>query len=338
MLLRLPVELTPDLGAALATGLDAPLSPHTAELVHFLAEACGPTTAAIIHYGSHAQQSGARPESAHDFFIVVDRYRDAYRSMTSRAGVGFGPRVATLLNHVLAPNVIRLRLPPGPESPANPVLEAKCAVYSWTDFRRAVSDHAPDHFALGRLFQHVQLAWARDGEKRREVVNLLVGARAATFAWGRPYLPRSFDVDAYCRSLLETSFAAEVRPEEHGRVDALLAAQRGAMVPIYTALLDRLADQRILAREGKVYTIPSPPGKWSKFRAAMYFRRSKARATARWLKYIALYDGWLEYILMKIARRSGVSVELTERERRWPLIFLWPKALRYLRSRPQRRS
>jgi len=70
----------------------------------------------------------------------------------------------------------------------------------------------------------------------------------------------------------------------------------------------------------------------------MYFRRSEVRATSRWFKYIALYDDWLEYILQKIARRSGISVELTERERRWPLIFLWPKAIHYLRSRPQRRS
>jgi hypothetical protein len=70
----------------------------------------------------------------------------------------------------------------------------------------------------------------------------------------------------------------------------------------------------------------------------MYFRRSKLRATARWVKYVALYDDWLEYILQKVARRSGMAFELSERERRWPLIFLWPKAFRFLRSRPQRRS
>jgi hypothetical protein len=69
----------------------------------------------------------------------------------------------------------------------------------------------------------------------------------------------------------------------------------------------------------------------------MYFRWSKLRATVRWFKYIALYDNWLEYILHKIARRSGVALELTPRERRWPLVFLWPKAIQYIRQRPQRR-
>ncbi len=72
-------------------------------------------------------------------------------------------------------------------------------------------------------------------------------------------------------------------------------------------------------------------------RSEWYFRRSKVRATARWAKYVVLYNDWLDYVLRKIARRSGVTLELTARERRWPLIFLWPKAIQYLRSRPQRR-
>jgi hypothetical protein len=62
------------------------------------------------------------------------------------------------------------------------------------------------------------------------------------------------------------------------------------------------------------------------------------RATLRWLKFVALYDDWLGYIIAKIERRSGVVVELTTRERRWPLIFLWPRVIRYVRSRPQRRA
>jgi len=319
--------------AALAAGLDEPPSPRTAQLARFLAHACGEGTRALIHYGSHAQRSDARPESAHDFFIVVDRYRDAYRSLAERVGTSYRPGTAALLNRILPPNVIRLRVPG-----AAPPLEAKCAVYSARDFARACSSRARDHFALGRLCQHVQLVWTRDAESRSAAIDALTEARTRTFAWGRPYLPPRFDVRTYCRVLLETSFAAEIRPEGGERIDALLAAQQTTMDRVYAEVLGGLAEERILGREGNVYTDPHPPGTWSKFRAAMWFRRSKARATIRWIKYIALYEDWLEYILQKVARRSGVSVQLTDRERRWPLIFLWPKALRFLRSRPQRRS
>jgi hypothetical protein len=44
------------------------------------------------------------------------------------------------------------------------------------------------------------------------------------------------------------------------------------------------------------------------------------------------FDGWLDYIQRKIERRGGMEVEIEERERRWPLIFLWPKVFLVLRS------
>lgn len=321
------------LRGALAAGLDSPASSETERLSDFLAAGFGPSAVAIIHYGSHAQYSDARPESAHDFFVVVDSYGDAYRSLAARVGTSYSPARAARLSRVLAPNVVAIT-----ESDTTRPLVAKCAVLSSQDFRRACSARARDHFTQGRLFQHAQLVWTRDAQSRAIVVDALVEARARTFCWGRAYLPPRFDVDTYCRILLETSFGAEVRPEGRERINALLSAQRETMVRMYAELLRSLADERILARDAKVYTDPNPPGLLARFRTAMYFRRSKFRATLRWLKYMALYDDWQDYLLRKLERRSGVSVELTERERRWPLIFLWPKAFRYLRSRPQRRD
>lgn len=323
----------PELRAALGADLDAPPTPRTTQLAAYLARAFGPSTRAIIHYGSHAQRSDARPDSAHDFFIVVERYADAYRSLAALAGTSFRPRAAALLNHVLPPNVIAVT-----EGDAVPPLHAKCAVLSLDDLRRACSARARDHFTQGRLFQQVQLVWTSDAASREAVIDALLEARVRTFEWGRPYLPATFDAETYCTTLLDTSYAAEIRPEGRERVVALIGAQRETLVRMYDALLQHLVAQRILASHGKVYTDLRPAGGWPKFRAAMYFRRSKLRATLRWLKYIALYDDWLDYIVLKVARRSGVTVELTARERRWPLIFLWPKAIRYLRSRPQRRS
>jgi hypothetical protein len=180
--------------------------------------------------------------------------------------------------------------------------------------------------------------WTRDSRVRDIVVDSLLEARARTFDWGRAYLPPRFEVDSYCRVLLETSFGAEVRPEGPERIRALLSAQRETMVRMYAELLRSLAEERILTREGKVYTDPAAPGALGRLRVGLYFRRSKLRATLRWLKYMALYDDWQDYLLRKLERRSGVHVELTERERRWPLIFLWPKAIRYHRTRPQRRD
>jgi hypothetical protein len=45
------------------------------------------------------------------------------------------------------------------------------------------------------------------------------------------------------------------------------------------------------------------------------------------------FEGWLDFIVQKAKRHSGEDIALSERERRMPLLFLWPRALRYLRRK-----
>ena len=86
------------------------------------------------------------------------------------------------------------------------------------------------------------------------------------------------------------------------------------------------------------YRDTHPPGPWARFRGRVFLFSSKIRATLRWIKYVVLYEDWLDYVVHKVERRRGVTVELTDRERRWPLIFLWPKAIRILSRRSEPRS
>lgn len=321
------------LRAELAAGLDNPPGQDATTLAAMLARSFGAGTVAIIHYGSHAQHSDARRESAFDFFVIVDRYGDAYDSLARTAGTRFTPRTASLLNHVLPPNVVAVT-----DTSHVPPLAAKCAVLSLADLRRECSLHARDHFVRGRLFQYVQLAWTRDADARTMVTDAIIDARVGSFTWGLASLPPTFNAEQYFRALLERSFSGEIRPEAGGRIDALLGAQRDVVLRVYDALLQQLARERILVKSGNVYQLTQPIRALQKLRTNWYFRVSKVRATAQWAKYIVTYDNWLDYVLRKIARRSGVTIELTARERQWPLIFLWPKAIQYLRSRPQRRS
>jgi hypothetical protein len=321
----------PELRTALGGGLDAEPTPTALALARALADAFGSSAIAVVHYGSHVQRSDARPESAHDFFVIVDRYRDAYQSLTKSIRTRVGAGTATWLARVLPPNVHAIA-PPGDSSKRN-----KCAVLTLRELRLAARLETSDHFTQGRLFQHVQLLWARDAQSRESVRSALIEIRARTFLWGRCYLPPRFTAEQYCKTLLETSFSAEIRPERDDRVSQLLDAQRNWILPVYTALLENLSKNGLLARsEDRYEQVKIPPAR-EKRRWRRYFRLSKGRATVRWAKHMALYDGWLEYVVQKIARRSGVEVALTERERRWPYIFLWPKAILFLRTRPQQR-
>jgi hypothetical protein len=242
-------------------------------------------------------------------------------------------RLAALLHHVLPPNVVAVR-PPG--MPGDPL--AKVAVVTRTELQRGTSDQAHDHFLLGRLFQDVRLLWARDAGARRDAENAIASARAHTFVWVRTSLPERFDAEQMLRTLLAVSYAGEVRPESGDRIGTLVAAQRHTLLPILQDLLDSLAARGELSRDGAQFRDAHPPDDGERRRWRRYFLVSKIRNTLRWPKYALLYDGWLDYVLLKIERRSGVRVELTPLERRWPLVFLWPRAVWWVIARPRART
>ncbi len=323
----------PRLDAALRLGLDDAPDPATARLAASLAEAFGPALACLVHYGSRSHGTAPAPESAHDFFVLVDAYGPAYRALVRRGELRPPAWLAAALNHVLPPNVIPARGPAG-----GPAAGAKCAVLSLSDLAVACSSRPRDHFVRARLFQPVEIVWARDPAAREAAAAAIAAARAGTFQWARSFLPPAFDARSYCGTLLRLSYAAEIRPESDEHLDRLLDAQSDTLLPLYGNLLEHLAARGRLVRDGEFFRQPQPPTALARLAARLFFRQSKLRATLRWIKYVALYEGWLDYVLKKIERRSGEALVLTSRERRWPLLFLWPKALRYLGRRPQRRS
>ena len=316
------------LRAALALGLDLPVGDDAQRLATFLARAFGPGTVALLHYGSHAQGAETGPDSAWDYFVIVDAYGPAYRALAATLPRGFPARRGALFNRILPPNVISVMAPD-----TGGARLAKCCVLSERDLTRACSPRPGDHFVRARLFQQTHLVWARDAAGRARVVDAIASARRETFAWGRPFLPPRFDARSYGRTLLEVSYAGEIRPEAAQHVDVLLDAQGATLIPMFETLLAHLESRGAVARFREGYGDPRPPGAVTRARARAWFGWSKVRATLRWLKYVALYDDWLDYVVRKIERRSGVRLELTERERRWPLVFLWPKAVRFIAGR-----
>jgi hypothetical protein len=311
-------------------GLQDP-TPTARARAEYISSLLGRTTRAILHYGSRAQGRITRPDSAFDFFVIVDDYRDAYRSLGLRLGTPRGA-LAVALAWILPPNAIALR-----HATADGEHELKCLIISTRHFQRECATSARDHFVRGRLCQSVVLAWSRDTQSAEEVRRAVQGIREGSFHWVRVFLPPQFTIAQYCRTLIEVSLAHEIRPEASGHGDRLFAAQERALDGIYGALLARLHQEGILERRDEGFVQRHGPGAIARLRVRAYFRWSKLRTTLRLLKHPFLYDGWLNYLLRKIDRSTGVTIELTHRERRWPLIFLWPRAWRYLRSRPQHR-
>ncbi len=307
-----------------------PLRKDVAAVARTVAEAGGDSVRSIVFFGS--RKTKARPDaySAYDVFVVLSAYTRFYRSLRAQGRLRLRPALGAALNAWLPPN--QVSIPVELEDGARVL--AKCAVVSEATLQEATARGRKDHFIAGRLFQPTEVLYAATPEAREAALRALVSAHALTWDWVRPWLPPRFDVAEYCRTLLRVSYAGEIRPELEGRAEALWRAQEEYLRPVYSVLLEALRERGdLLAPAPGEYAPARPPTAGQRLRSRLFFRWSLVRATARWAKYMVTFEDWLEFILRKAQRHSGQPIALTERERRLPLVFLWPRVIAYLRHK-----
>lgn len=300
--------------------------PEVRDIVALLEEACGRNVVGVIFFGSRLVGTSPGEASAADLFVVVENYLAFYESIGTRLPTNRHTAIMAALNRALPPNIIYLNDPGGLRA------GAKCFIVSEGDLALGLSPDAKDHFFRGRLAQRVHIVQARSERDRLALETRIDAARHLTLSWVPLYLSAPFGVMDYCRRMMEVSYAAEIRPEARSRVREVIDAQVSFFRLVYGRVLQTgVRDGRLVA-EGELFRLAKKPGFRERWRVSHFFRRSKARATLRWFKYMLTFDDWLDYIVRKIERRSGQRVELTRAERRFPIIFLWPKAFRMIRA------
>ena len=302
--------------------------PATSALT-MLADKAGDNLRAVIFFGSHLVNSTPGQHSAADWIVIVDDYRDFYRAAS--AWFGYPAILVAWLNRFLPPNVIHI--------PVAGEAGVKAVIISNKDFARAMGTRAKDYFFIGRLVQKVDVIYARDPEIGEWVHKRLLHARMDTLDWVPLYADEKFTVESYCLAMMKTSYGAEIRPESSGRVLEVIAQQQQSLIESFQPVLDAGVAQGVLERDGQEYRLRQAPGKMQKWRWRWYFRKTKIRATLRWLKYVVTFAGWPDYIVRKLERRSGIKVKLTDAERRWPLVLMWPKIIRnFIRLQRSKKS
>ncbi len=290
----------------------------------------GDNVRAILLYGSRLLKTNPDPNSALDFVVVVSDYQSFYQKL-SDAGMMHRPvRLMTWMAGRLAPNVIAY-LPDGEGGGI-----AKCLIVDRAHLRIGLGPTPPDHFLLGRLIQRVGFVWSDSDATEAEVRGWIQGAHSRVIEWMAPYLERPVDAEGLGRRLLEVCYQGEFRPESRGRASSIFEAQadhfRGALQPG----LDAAVTSGQMVRADGLYSVarPVPPSETRKWHR--HFRRSKARTTMRWFKHMITFANWLPYVQRKVERHSGRKIHLTTLERKLPILFLWPRAIHVLVTRPKR--
>ena len=204
------------------------------------------------------------------------------------------------LGNILPPNVYRL---------TQGGLRAKVSVLRTRQLLKAATmDFHPYFWA--RFAQPCRLLQCRDDAMRAHLEHIVEqSARRLLAAMGAP--ARLTDAAAYWQALFKRTYAAELRSERQSKYREIYNANR----TYYDALFE--------ARPHK----PDQPATW-RLRQAV----GKAMSAARILKSALTFEDPVDYMLWKLERHSGVRLEATERQRRYPFLFAWPLIWRLYRA------
>ncbi len=185
------------------------------------------------------------------------------------------------------------------------VARAKYAVMTLDRFEELVSRDTANPYLWARFAQPSRIVWLRHESLRGRVVEALRVAARTAFGHGLFLSPAT-----PWQSLFENTYRTELRPEGNARAALIVQADS----EYYQRLATLLAGTQAIASS------------W----AAKRFL-GKIWSVARLAKAAFTFQGGADYAAWKIARHSGVKIEVTDWHRRHPIlagIMLLPKLLR----------
>ncbi|MBW2244846.1 MAG: hypothetical protein JRH01_22935 [Deltaproteobacteria bacterium] len=317
---------TTELAERIASELAEPAPPEAFALADVLVRRFGNATAGVLFYGSCLRRQDA--DGVLDFYVLVDDYRQIYPG-----------RWLAFLNAILPPNVFYLE-----HSAGGKLLRAKVAVLSLDHFSHAVAPRWAEARVWARFAQPARLLYHRSEEIRDGVVRDVATA-LQTFVGHLPaWLPDARDEPVTAERFWPAAFRETYRAELRGESMETIQALYDAAPVRYAELLDLALVE--LGTQGDV-SIAGSPGlrrlvasdaeierarrRWRRRR-----RLGKAWSTLGLAKCIFTFDDWASYGLWKVERHGGEKIQLSERQRRYPLIFGWPVVWRLLRQRTLR--
>ena len=293
--------------AALLPG--APVSPALDALVNTLRDRHGTSISAMLLYGS-CLRSGDLHDGLVDLYLVVDRYRDFYPG-----------RLKAIANWLLPPNVFYIEL-----QDEGRTVRAKYAVLSRRDLENGTTRWFHSYL-WGRFTQPTAIAWVRDSDAHRQALACLAGAVRTFLNRTLPHLPDSGSVESLWQQGLKLSYSAELRVEKPGRADELTAFGEHYYTGTARLVADSLKfDMTLQQTADELHyqaDIPAVRRLASRIDWPQRKLQGKLLSVLRLLKALFTFDGGLDYIAWKLERHSGQHIEIPDRVRRWPLIFIW---------------
>lgn len=274
------------------TALARPVPREIAAMAGSLREKLGPGVAAILAYGSCLRGVAAKDS-------LIDLYVLTHSLSTMPASP-----IAQWACRVVPPNVYYAECPF-----EGATLRCKYAMLPLDLFARWMTPSTSNPYFWARFAQPSALIFASDDKVKSDVVSGIAQAIRTGYGNARGVAGDTDALDTWQR-LFEATYRTELRSERTSRARDLLLADRAYY------------------EEAAALASNTPPiaANWAVRRIA-----GRGWSVARLVKAAFTFSGGADYLAWKIERHSGHKLDLTDWQRRHPIlasITLLPKLLR----------
>ena len=284
-------------------------SPAVQVLIDEILARHGKAAQGILFYGS-CLRSGDDLDGLVDLYLLVDSYRNAY-----------GGGVPALLNALLPPNVFYLE-----REFEGQTVRTKYAVLSLADFQKGTSKRWFHSYLWGRFAQPTAILYARNEAVIDQVLKGFARSVLTFVHRVLPRIPAEFTARQLWGRGFELSYRAELRAENPEKRARLFDA-----APQYYEDATRFAVDAgpypVSANDSAVPTqyrsrIAAGVRRISRLTWVLRSWQGKLLSVLRLVKAITTFEGGVDYILWKVNRHSGVTVDVSPRLRRHPMLAM----------------
>ncbi|MFT5699932.1 MAG: hypothetical protein ACI8ZB_002802 [Desulforhopalus sp.] len=305
MMMDIPVKLLETIEQNSAR----PPSPAVNLLVTEILAVYSGAVQAILFYGS-CLHKGEDLEGLFDLYVLVNNYESVNRNS-----------IQATLNKLLPPNVFYLEVPFGEQT-----VRAKYALLSLEDLQKGTSHRWFHSYLWARFCQPTTMVYVRN-EKVAEQVNKAFAQAIITFITRvLPRIPQEFTSRELWSKGLELTYRSEFRPEKASQQVRLFDARPEYFENITCKAFDGSPYQvNTIKDQGATHysaIIPNSVRFTSRVTWMLRIVQGKILSVLRLVKGSLTFDGGVDYILWKIKRHSGVSLEASPFLKRHPVLAM----------------
>ncbi|MEL7451932.1 MAG: hypothetical protein AAGJ50_00970 [Pseudomonadota bacterium] len=262
----------------------------------------GATVRGFVFYGSSLREA-EDPGKMLDYYVLVDRYRDVH---------GVGPKA--LASFLLPPSVHYFEAIDRRGCP----MTSKYSIVSLKAFLRRASGGAREPMIWARFSQPCLVMECDSPSVHDTLLDALANAVLHFADETTPMISGAWTPREFWSRALSESYRTELRAERP-------LARAREIVERFGERYDALGAAALwpCGQGGKVQIAPAgfAARQMARFKWATRRWVGKPATALRVLKGAFTFDGGLDYVLHKLKSHSGASIEVSEHQRRHPLLW-----------------